>query len=561
MRLLYSAPEMIRRWWPAGHVSLLALSACVARPEPLPPGIIAVMEADQTSAFVRNFNPLLEGGGARWPTLRAMYEPMLIHNPISADYVPWLAEAYEYSADRTRIRFRLRKGVSWSDGAPFSARDVAFTFDLLHRYRALDARGLWERLREVTAVADDQVDFVLLRPQAPAFEEIAQQAIVPAHVWGKIEDPVRFANPDPVATGPFTEVRFFGVQAYEIGRNPRYWQPGKPALTALRFRAYPANEPVTLALLHDELDWAGAFVPAIERIYVARDPAHHHIWFPLLDATVFLYANTTRAPWSDVRARKALSMATDRPRVVKVAMQGHTVPADATGLSDAYARYRDPAVVAAGAAWVTYDEAAAARGFDEVGITRGPDGVRRLPGGAPLVLTVDVPAGFSDWIAAAQIMARGWRRLGLAVTVRASDYQAWSERLALGEFDLSISGSDLNTTPYGFYRSLLATATVKPVGEEAAENWHRFGLPAADALFAALDATIDRNEERRLMGELERRFSDNAPAIPLFPGPLWGQFNSSRTVGFPDAADPYAPLSPNIDGPQPLLVLTRLEPR
>jgi peptide/nickel transport system substrate-binding protein len=61
--------------------------------------------------------------------------------------------------------------------------------------------------------------------------------------------------------------------------------------------------------------------------------------------------------------------------------------------------------------------------------------------------------------------------------------------------------------------------------------------------------------------ELERLFAEHAPALPLFPGPMWGEFNSGRIDGFPHEADPYAPLSPNIDGPQPLLVLTRIAPR
>lgn len=549
----------------AGLAAVCAGPACVAKPEPLPTGVIAVMEADQTASFVRNFNPLLEGGDARWPTRRAMYEPMMIFNPSAGTWHPWLATGSELSADRTRIRFGLRTDVTWSDGAPFSARDVAFTFDLLHRFPPLDARGLWQRLESVSALDPGTVELVLRKPHAPAFEEIAQQAIVPEHLWAAIGDPVRFDNPNPVATGPFTEIRFFGDQAYEVGRNPRYWQQGKPGLTALRFRAYPANEPVTLALLRDELDWAGAFVPAIERVYVQRDPVRHHIWVPLLDATVFLYANTLHPPFDDIRARKAVSMSIDRGRIAKVAMQGHTRPADATGLGEAYARYRDPDAAKLGAAWVAHDEEGAGRLLDELGYRKpagaAKDGLRRNDRGQPLSLVIDVPSGFSDWIAAAQIMAHGLRRVGVAVTVRASDYQAWFERLSTGAFDLSMAGSDLDTTPYGFYRSLMSTTTVRPRGEEAAENWHRLGLPETDAIFAGLEATADVAEEHRLIGELERIFARTAPAIPLFPGPLWGQFNSGRATGFPDENDPYAPLSPNIDGPQPLLVLTHLEPR
>jgi peptide/nickel transport system substrate-binding protein len=538
-----------------------AAAACVGRAEPLPADVLAVMEAEQTTTFVRNFNPLLEAGTARWPTRRAMYEPMMIHNPLIGAYVPWLAESHTPSADGRRLRFALRRGVRWSDGAPFSATDVVFTFQLLRKHAPLDARQLWEHLEDVVAIDPATVEVILRRPKAPLFEEIAQQAIVPAHVWGGIADPVSFANEKPVATGPFTEVVFFGGQAYEIGRNPHYWQAGQPAARALRFRAYPGNESATLALLHDEVDWAGAFLPAVERIFTGKDPAHHHFWFPLLDATVFLYANTQRAPWTDVRARKALSMAIDRDRIAKIAMQGHTRPADATGLSDAYARYRDPAAVKAGADWVTHDEHAAGRLFDEAGIRRDSDGRRRGADGLPISIVLDVPAGFTDWIVAAQIMARSWRRVGFEVVVRTSEYSAWFERLETGRFDLAMAWSDLMTTPYGLYRSLMAQKTVKPIGETSAENWHRFGLPAADQLLARLETAADFSEERPLVVELEQLFVAHAPALPLFPGPLWGEFNSRRFAGFPHAGDPFAPLSPNIDGPQPLLVLTRIAPR
>ena len=62
------------------------------------------------------------------------------------------------------------------------------------------------------------------------------------------------------------------------------------------------------------------------------------------------------------------------------------------------------------------------------------------------------------------------------------------------------------------------------------------------------------------MDTLQQVFVDELPAIPLFPAPAWGQYNDTRFVGFPNAADPYAPLTPNA-APDPLLVLTRLRPR
>jgi peptide/nickel transport system substrate-binding protein len=395
------------------------------------------------------------------------------------------------------------------------------------------------------------VEVRLLRPNAPLIEQIAQQPIVPEHVWKDIADPVAFANERPVATGPFTEVMFFGGQAYQIGRNPHYWQPGRPALSALRFRAHPANEQAILALLHGELDWAGTFLPAIDRVFRRRDPQHHHYWFPLLDSTVFLYANTARPPFDDVRVRKAISMGIDRRRIADIPMHGYTRPADATGLSDAYAAYRDPAAVAAGT-WVAFDPEGAGRLLDQAGFRS------RGAAGRPLSFTLEVPAGFSDWIAAAQIAARSLKQVGITLTIRTAEYNAWFERLQRGDFQLSMAWSDLWTTPYGFYRPLLSQRVVKPLGVAAAENWHRFGLAEADTLFDALEAAVDPIEERRHMTALQHLFVAHAPAIPLFPSPLWGEFNTRRATGFPDAQNPYAPLSPNIHGPQPLLVLTRL---
>jgi peptide/nickel transport system substrate-binding protein len=147
----------------------------------------------------------------------------------------------------------------------------------------------------------------------PGFYYIAQQALVPEHIWKDVRDPVSWANPDPVATGPFTEVTSFETQSYQVARNPHYWQlPDRPRVEAIRFLAFPGNEQAAFALVSGELDWAGSFVPAIDRIFAAEDREHHHYWFPPIDGGVLLYANTTRAPYDDVRVRKALSMAIDR---------------------------------------------------------------------------------------------------------------------------------------------------------------------------------------------------------------------------------------------------------
>src|SRR6187401_1207863 len=117
------------------------LAACAPRSQ-AEPGVLLVEEKEQTSSFIRNFNPLLEVGDVRWPALHSMYEPLFIYNWLDGAYVPWLGTAYEWSADHRHLRIDLRRGVRWSDGTPFSAKDVVFTFGLLGKFHALDLRGV-----------------------------------------------------------------------------------------------------------------------------------------------------------------------------------------------------------------------------------------------------------------------------------------------------------------------------------------------------------------------------------------------------------------------------------
>ena len=529
----------------------LALAACMGESGTVEPGVLVVNEAEQTASFVRNFNPFFEFGDVRWPARHAMYEPMMIYNVMDGTYVPWLATGVSWSEDNRSLRFSIREDVRWSDGQPFSAEDVVWTFEMLAENPALDLRGLSEFLGGVSQPEPGVVLFSLDRPYVPALEVIAQQPIVPRHIWREVSDPVSFPNLEPVATGPFTEVLDFQTQAYKVGRNAHYWR-GTPEVEALRFLAFPGNEQANMALVTGDVDWAADFVPAIDRIFVGRDPENHHYWFPLVDGTVFLFANTAMAPYDDPRVRKGMSMAIDRDLVVQVGMHDYTRPADATGLSDAYARFRSDKAVQAGT-WVRHDIAAANALLDEAGHPRGEDGVR-------FGFQILVPSGFSDWMRAAQVMAHGFAEVGIEAKVKTYDFNTWYEKVQNGDFSVTLGWSEVHETPYGLYRGLMSTHTVSPVGELAVENWHRYGDPEADRLLAELSRTRDPALTRALVDELQDLFVAKAPAIPLFPGPSWGEFNTRQFTGFPDADNPYAPLSPNW-APQSLLVLTELRRR
>lgn len=512
---------------------------------------------EQQATWVRNFNPFVPD--RRFPTLYGIYEPLMVYNTLKGEMTPWLATEFAWSDDNKKLTFTVREGVQWSDGKPFTAKDVAYTFNLLKENTALaTGANAWAYLESVTAPDDTTVEFTFQRVYTPGLYDVAAQVIVPEHIWSTVEDPVKFQNENPVATGPFTEITVFENQIYAVGKNPNYWQEGKPYIAGLRFPAYPGNDQANLATLNGENDWAGNFIPDIENTYVAKDPNNGY-FFPSIGAVVHLYLNTTKAPFDKVEVRKAISQAIDREQIVTVAMYDYTKPADATGLSDAYPGFKSQAVVDAGT-WTKLDVEAANAALDAAGLTRGADGIRVNADGTPMKYEINVVSGWTDWVSACEIMAQNLKEVGIDATVKTYDFSAWIDKVNKGEFDMSIGWSSGGATPVNFYRAQASSLTFKPVGEVASENWHRYVSPKMDELLEQFAATSDEAEQKAIAEQMQQTFSDEAPAIPLFPGPEWFEYNTTRFTDFPTKENPYATGAP-FSLPHQLFLLTTVKPK
>jgi ABC-type transport system substrate-binding protein len=112
----------------AGGVTLSRTESVAAQESDLK---LVTVSHRQLPNWIRNFNPLLSDDSSVWPSQGGIYEPMLIYNTATGEIVPWLATAWEFSDDNATVTFTLRDGVMWSDGTPFTSKDVKFTFDLL----------------------------------------------------------------------------------------------------------------------------------------------------------------------------------------------------------------------------------------------------------------------------------------------------------------------------------------------------------------------------------------------------------------------------------------------
>lgn len=533
----------------AGGLALAGCSSATEGGSALDGTQLLTIPREDKATFSENFNPFSPNSMPM--TQQAIYEPMFVFNAADGTTTPWLATEWSSSEDGMSVTFTLREGVQWSDGEPMTGEDVVFSFELQK-----ELLGGFEYLDSVTADGAN-VTFAFNTPFSPGVFEIGQQVIIPKHIWENIDDPANETNPDPVGTGPYTEVTNFQTQSYQLLRNPEYWQDDAQKIEGIQMLAFAGNDPANLATTNGETDWADQFIPDIENTFVAKDPEHRDYWFPAVDAMIHLQLNTTKAPFDDVAVRKAISMAIDREAVTSVAMQGYTHAADCTGLSDAYEKWRS-AEVAESCDWTTLDVEGANALLDEAGYPRGTDGKRTLPDGSPFAFDISVGSASSDWLSVANIISQNLAEIGVTATVDSPDWSAVVAGYEEGTFDSGIVWSNNAPTPYQYYRGVMSTETVLPVGEQAFQNYHRFGLPAADELLAEFAASAEEAEQSATMSELQALYAENAPVIPLFPGPRWGAYNTTRFTGFPNEDNPYAPLSTR--SATTVLVLTTLEP-
>ena len=555
----------------AGLASLLAASGCSR--SAAGPRLLTIPREDM-GTFTRNFNPFTTNSAPM--TGQAIYEPLLIVNPLSGEITPWLAESWAMSDDAASLTFHLRPGVTWSDGRPLVAKDVVTTFAV---HRAVS--GGYDYLDSVTANNATAVTLTFTRPNSVALQELGSQLIAPDHVWSAISEPAKYPNPDPVATGPFTKVTSFQTQSFDLMPNPTYWgsnhqgddasasgddPTGTPStghtadhtsLPGIRMLAFAGNDSANLAAVSGDVDWAPQYMADIQTAYIDKDPAHRHYWFPGADSTIQWTLNTTKAPYNDPAFRKALSQAIDRKTICATGMSGYAQPADPTGLGEGFRAWKDPAVAAL--PLCTYDKAAATAALDAAGYRLGADSKRMDLNGKPLALTIQVGSTSSDWLSVARIIVQNLADIGISATVDSPDWTEVTAALETGTFETAVCWSSLGATPYTYYEATMSTQKVKPIGTHALENYHRFGDEQATALLGQLAATTDQARQIEICHQIQQRYADQLPVIPLFPGPVWGAYTDEHFTGWPSQDNPYASLSTR--AATTVLVLNSLRPR
>jgi peptide/nickel transport system substrate-binding protein len=480
------------------------------------------------------------------------YEYFFYDNLQTGEFIPWLAESFEYNDDATSLTVTLRDGVTWNDGQPFTADDVVFTYDIMREnpsmswaVEASNAVASVEKVDDLTVtfnLSSPNPRFHLYREGFPAVGIWGGITILPKHIWEN-EDPLTFTNNPPVTTGPY-RLKEATQSSVVWERRDDWWATEvlgvTPGPREVHFLHLGAESNVAQALVNNEIDTPniGILSPGSFQ-EVARRNESVRAWqaeapFAWADPCprVMMVQNAT-PPLDQPEVRWALSSLIDRQAVVDLAYEGTTTPA--WGI------------------WPEYD--ANLPYFEAIGDLReqypvdlyDPDKATELltqAGVAPedLSLRYLVNADSNEEIKVATVIADQLRAAGIAVETQTLSGSALDDAIRRGDYDLKVHSFCPGYIVENL--DLFHSKNYVPLGEMAPwyeRNSFRYQNPELDAVVDEMFQVPPDDTEAltALFQDAMEIWLPDLPVIPIVQAPALVPFNSTYWTGWPTAEDPW----------------------
>ena len=468
------------------------------------------------SLDVTTLNPFL-ATSSNLSTLAELTMGHLVGYDAQSNLVPELATEIPtkrnggVSADGRTLTYHLRRGVRWSDGAPFTADDVLFTAAVVRNpdnNTTASGNSAWQDI--VSIAKRDPWTFVvrLRRPdvEVPATFLAAGglTCILPKHAFASTAINRAPYNALPVGIGPFRYTAFRRGDAVEMNANP-YWYGSRPKLHAIVYKIIPDYTTAINELQTGELD----VLFGINGAYVDRArslPAKRVARF--LDFFVSgVFINVTAAPTDDPVVRRALRLATDRPGIFARVVRGNgaltesVIPRILPGYADLPT--------------VPFDPGRAAALLEADGWKLGPGGIREK-NGIPLTIDLALPSGYQPASQTVELLRENWKQAGIRLDAHAYQVGIFFARAAdggiveSGKFNGALFSTEV--AEYSAAANAFSCAGIPPHGLNAS----RYCSPAVDAALERLLETDDAARRARLSHEVQQRIYDDVPTIVMY---------------------------------------------
>ncbi len=457
-----------------------------------------------------------------WNMLLLQYDTLLQFDTSSVPQ-PWLATNVETSEDGLTIALDLREGVTWHDGEPFTAEDVAFTVEYYQTYN----HGRWSRnvanIESVAVEGDNRVVFTM-SAATPGFEiaTLADTPIIPQHIWESVTDPENQVFDTNIGTGPFMLTEMVPDQFYVFQANESYWA-GAPQVDELVFVQFADDAGSLAALRTQAIDMIVrpvgpeqiAILGAVDGIQVAQGPEF---------ATDMVNYDTQRAPFNNKTVRQAMNLAINRQDLADTVYLGAAALGSPGWIHPSHSVFNDAIVT-------EYDPERAAQMLEDAGIVDSDgDGIRELDG-EPLSVEFIVDGGDSLRLRIAELVSQMLLEIGMQTQVAAVETATW-EAAVWPDFDVA-QGRNYDMAMWGWSAPVQVNPTrlwqlIHSSTDVGFLNLTGFANERADELSEALTTEVDVEASTAIIAELQEIIADELPFILLlYPDGIYAYWSTA----------------------------------
>jgi peptide/nickel transport system substrate-binding protein len=449
-----------------------------------------------------SLDPITTTEGEAFKVTINIFETLVNYGEQDTTLHPGLAKSWNVSSDGLTYTFHLQQGVKFQDGTDFNADAVVFNFDRWmngddKKFPYYTMFGGYKKdpghvIKEVKAVDQNTVQFVLKRPMAPFLKNLAMSPFgiaSPTAVkkWGD-----KFRE-HPVGTGPFKFVEWKQNDRIVLEKNPDYWQKGLPKLNKIIFRVIPENTARLNALANGEIDVMDglnnsdeATVAANKNLQIIKRPSMN---------VGYLGFTVTRKPFDNKLVRQALSYAIDKKAIIKAFYGGQAIPAknpmppSIEGYNDSIQDY-------------PYDLTKAKQLLTQAGYPNGFSmDLWAMPVARPYM-----PEGMK----VAEVIQESLSKIGVKAKIQSVDWATYLDKAAKGDFDAYMLGwTGDNGDADNFLYALLDKDSI------GSNNYSRYSNDQVHNLLIKAQQESDQAKRNDLYKQAQVIIHDDAPWVPL----------------------------------------------
>jgi peptide/nickel transport system substrate-binding protein len=492
-----------------------------------------------------NLNPFI---GYLWSSFEMWYltyEPLVGYDyatlsPSKGAQATGLATDWTVTPDGKTWNFTIRGNAKWDDGVPFTASDVAFTYNYIRENDLSNFTPYTEFITKATAVDDTHVRFDCSKPKANMLR--VWIPVIPEHIWSKVsgkDAANKYQNTPPyVGSGPFKCVEWKKNSYIKLVANPSYWR-GTPKIDELYFDYYTNADTMVQDLKAGTIDGATGLLDAQYRQLLNSPGIEartvHVNGFDELGFNCYTGPSRGNPVLKDAKFRQALNWAVDKAKIAALPYGGHAVPATTVITSDYYTdpdwHWQPPADVLYG-----YDPEKAKQMLDAAGYkdTDG-DGIRDY-NGKPIKLRLWSRTDSTVSQGVGKLIAGWFEAIGLKIELQTMDDGAITDNMYAtkdGKFN-----PDYDMFLWGWYSDLDPGSILSYFTKGQINAWSdcAWSNPEYDKLYVQQASTIDPAQRKPLIDQLQQMLYTESPYIVTVYSNDLEAYNTAKWQGY--AASP-----------------------